>query len=429
MEKQILRAEHIQKYYGGKGNVTKAIDDISFEVRKGEFVGIMGASGSGKTTLLNCISTIDTVTAGKIWIAGEDITALKRGKLSDFRREKLGFIFQQFNLLDTLTAYENIALALSILKVPVKEIEKRVAETAKLLDIREVLGKYPYEMSGGQQQRVAAARAIIPRPELILADGEIYEVMKPLNEVGSFAGVHCGNASVIDVRIREFKAASRLGPDAHPQVRPDILEAEAVHRLMTIAEATDAPVMVVHLTNKKALDEVEAARKRGQTVLAETCPQYLLLDERVFYLPDFESAKYICSSPIRSKENQDVLWKALAERRINTIAPDHCSFTMAQKEMGKEDFTKIPNGMPGLETREELIYSEGVEKGRLTLEQACTALSENPARLYGIYPQKGVLVPGNAADITVIDPSGKDRYLYPPWKATNIGKLYKLIYE
>lgn len=170
MEKQILKAEHIQKYYGGKGNVTRAIDDISFEVRKGEFVGIMGPSGSGKTTLLNCISTIDTVTAGKIWIAGEDITALRRGKLSDFRREKLGFIFQQFNLLDTLTAYENIALALSILKVPVKEMEKRVAETAKLLDIREILHKYPYELSGGQQQRVAAARAIITRPRLILAD-------------------------------------------------------------------------------------------------------------------------------------------------------------------------------------------------------------------------------------------------------------------
>lgn len=170
MEKQILKAEHIQKYYGGKGHVTRAIDDISFEVGKGEFVGIMGASGSGKTTLLNCISTIDTVTAGKIWIAGEDITALKRGKLSDFRREKLGFIFQQFNLLDTLTAYENIALALSILRIPAAEIEKRVAETAKLLDIEEILHRYPYELSGGQQQRAAAARAIITRPELILAD-------------------------------------------------------------------------------------------------------------------------------------------------------------------------------------------------------------------------------------------------------------------
>lgn len=170
MEKTILKTDNVQKYYGNKGVVTKAIDNISFEIKEGEFVGIMGASGSGKTTLLNCISTIDTVTSGCIEIDGEDITKLRGTKLSDFRREKLGFIFQHFNLLDTLTAYDNIALALSILKVPIKEMDERIQETAKLLDITEVLHKYPYEMSGGQQQRVAAARAIITKPALILAD-------------------------------------------------------------------------------------------------------------------------------------------------------------------------------------------------------------------------------------------------------------------
>lgn len=170
MSQMILKAENIRKYYGNKTNVTKAVDDISFEINKGEFVGIMGASGSGKTTLLNCISTIDTVTSGHIIIEGEDITRLHRGRLADFRREKLGFIFQHFNLLDTLTAYENIALALSILKVSEREIDQRIRETAALLDIEEVLEKYPYEMSGGQQQRIAAARAIITKPALILAD-------------------------------------------------------------------------------------------------------------------------------------------------------------------------------------------------------------------------------------------------------------------
>lgn len=170
MEQTILKAEHVQKYYGNKGNITKAIDDISFEVREGEFVGIMGASGSGKTTLLNCLSTIDTVTAGHIEIEGQDITKLRGNKLSDFRREKLGFVFQQFNLLDTLTAYDNIALALSILRTPVNEIDERIRSTAKLLGIEDVLHKYPYEMSGGQQQRVSAARAIITKPALILAD-------------------------------------------------------------------------------------------------------------------------------------------------------------------------------------------------------------------------------------------------------------------
>ena len=170
MSQMILKAENIRKYYGNKTNVTKAVDDISFEINKGEFVGIMGASGSGKTTLLNCISTIDTVTSGHIIIEGEDITRLHGGRLADFRREKLGFIFQHFNLLDTLTAYENIALALSILKVSEREIDQRIRETAALLDIEEVLEKYPYEMSGGQQQRIAAARAIITKPALILAD-------------------------------------------------------------------------------------------------------------------------------------------------------------------------------------------------------------------------------------------------------------------
>lgn len=166
----ILKAENIRKFYGSKVNVIRAVDDISFEINKGEFVGIMGASGSGKTTLLNCISTIDTVTSGHIIIEGEDITRFRGGKLADFRREKLGFIFQHFNLLDTLTAYENIALALSILKVPEREIDRRIQETAELLEIGEVLDKYPYEMSGGQQQRIAAARAIITKPALILAD-------------------------------------------------------------------------------------------------------------------------------------------------------------------------------------------------------------------------------------------------------------------
>lgn len=167
---KILSVEHIEKYYGNKGNVTKAVDDISFTVDKGEFVGIMGASGSGKTTLLNCISTIDSATAGHILISGEDITRLNSKKLSKFRREQLGFIFQDFNLLDTLTAYENIALALTIVKTPVGEIDVRVRQVAKALEIEEVLEKYPYQMSGGQKQRVACARAIVTSPALILAD-------------------------------------------------------------------------------------------------------------------------------------------------------------------------------------------------------------------------------------------------------------------
>lgn len=166
----ILTVKNLEKFYGNKGNITKAVNDISFTVSEGEYIGIMGASGSGKTTLLNCVSTIDRATAGRIYIDGKDVTTLKSAQLSKFRREKLGFIFQDFNLLDTLTAFENIALALTILKTNPKEIENRVKNVAELLSITDVLSKYPYQMSGGQKQRVASARAIVTNPTLILAD-------------------------------------------------------------------------------------------------------------------------------------------------------------------------------------------------------------------------------------------------------------------
>ena len=167
---RILEVKNIEKYYGSKTNLSKAIDNISFNVDKGEFVGIMGASGSGKTTLLNCISTIDKVTAGHIIVGKEDITKLKGNKLNKFRREELGFIFQDFNLLDTLTCYENIAISLTIQKVKAKEIEKRVTEIAEKLEIKDILEKYPYQISGGQKQRVASSRAIITKPKIVLAD-------------------------------------------------------------------------------------------------------------------------------------------------------------------------------------------------------------------------------------------------------------------
>ena len=166
----ILKIDKIEKYYGNKSSLTKAIDNLSFDVEKGEFVAIMGASGSGKTTLLNCISTIDKVTSGHIYVAGNDITKLRGNSLNKFRREEYGFRFQDFNLLDTLTAYENIALALSIQNVNSREIDTRIKKVAKELDIVNVLNKYPYQMSGGQKQRVASARAIITNPKLILAD-------------------------------------------------------------------------------------------------------------------------------------------------------------------------------------------------------------------------------------------------------------------
>ncbi len=168
--KTILELQKVEKYYGNKSSLTKAINNISFKVDEGEFVAIMGASGSGKTTLLNVISTIDRVTAGHIYINGEDITELRGEDLNRFRREELGFIFQDFNLLDSLTAYENIALALSIQNVNANEISDRIDRVARELNIKDTLQKFPYQLSGGQKQRIASARAIVTNPKLVLAD-------------------------------------------------------------------------------------------------------------------------------------------------------------------------------------------------------------------------------------------------------------------
>ena len=207
-EMELLNIQQIEKYYGNKSSLTKAIDDISFSVAQGEFLAIMGASGSGKTTLLNCISTIDRVTAGHIYLENTDITTLKGKALNKFRREKLGFIFQDFNLLDTLTAYENISLALSIQKRSASEIDTAVKTVAQQLGITEVLQKYPYQMSGGQKQRVASARAIVTNPKLVLAD-------EPTGALDSFTASYASRVIFIkDGKI--FNEISR-GADSRKQ--------------------------------------------------------------------------------------------------------------------------------------------------------------------------------------------------------------------
>lgn len=244
-------------------------------------------------------------------------------------------------------------------------------------------------------------------PAMIVNDRDLYKILKKLGQCGCFAGVHCENAGVIDALIDDAHKEGRFGPENHPLVRPDTMEAEAVHRLLVIAKEADAPVMVVHLTNQKAYEEVIAARKKGQTIYAETCPQYLLLDDSVYSKPDFQGAVYVCAPPIRKKEDQECLWKALADGEIQTVATDQCSFTLEQKALGKDDFTKIPGGLPGVQTRGTLLYTYGVETGKITKEQMCALLSENPARLYGVYPRKGVIRPGSDADIVVLDPEEK----------------------
>lgn len=254
------------------------------------------------------------------------------------------------------------------------------------------------------EEGITSFKLYMTYPAMMVEDRDLYKILKKLNECGCFAGVHCENAGVIDALIEEAKKEGRLGPENHPLVRPDTMEAEAVHRLLVIAKEAGAPVMVVHLTNKKAYEEIVKARENGQTVFAETCPQYLLLDDSAYSKPDFGGAVYVCAPPLRKKEDQDCLWKALANGQIQTVATDQCSFTLEQKAMGKEDFTKIPGGLPGVQTRGTLLYTYGVGEGKITVEQMCRLLSENPAKLYGVYPKKGALLEGSDGDIVVFDP-------------------------
>lgn len=264
------------------------------------------------------------------------------------------------------------------------------------------------EIKSMVDEGITSFKLYMTYPAMIVDDGAIYEIVKELNKYGCFAGVHCENASVIDAKIREAKAAGDNKPSTHPKVRPDTMEAEAVHRLLVITGEAKAPIMIVHTTCEKSFREIQSARKRGQTVYSETCPQYLLMDDSLYEGPFEEGSKYIIAPPLRKKADQEVLWKALADDQIQTIATDHCSFSMAQKALGKDDFTKIPGGMPGVETRGTLLYTYGVAEGNISLEQMCRLLSENPAKLYGVYPQKGAIRKGSDADIVVMDPQKED---------------------
>ncbi len=244
-------------------------------------------------------------------------------------------------------------------------------------------------------------------PAMMIGERAMAEALKELKELGAIAGVHCEDAPAIDQSIEACRQAGRTGPENHPKTRPGTVEAAAVRQLLSMASAAEAPVIIVHLSSREALEEVRRGRQQGQTVYVETCPHYLLLDESLYEKKPFlEGAKFVCAPPLRTKEDRQALWQSLADGEIQTVATDHCSFSLAQKEMGKEDFTKIPGGLPSVETRGILLWSEGVAKGRITAETMCRVLSETPAKLYGAYPQKGVLTPGSDADIVVLDPKG-----------------------
>lgn len=260
------------------------------------------------------------------------------------------------------------------------------------------------EMEELFQTGVTSFKLYMTYDNMAVNDGELYEVLKEAGRLGALVGVHCENGLLIKELVKEQKEAGRLGPMAHPLSRPAPIEEEAIQRLAVIAGLAGAPVMVVHLSTKAGYEQIAAARRRGQTVYTETCPQYLLMDDSLYLQQGFEGAKYVISPPLRKREDQECLWKALQNNEIQTVCTDHCSFTLAQKAAGRADFTRIPNGMPGVEDRAALLYTYGVIKKRISLPQMCRLLSENQARLYGMYPRKGCIKPGSDADLVVWDP-------------------------
>ncbi len=254
------------------------------------------------------------------------------------------------------------------------------------------------------EQGVTSFKLYMTYELMMLSDEEIFDVLGTLKKLGGIVGVHCENHSLIKCLVKSEKDKGNLDVKTHPKTRPNLCESEAVDRLLSIAGIVDVPVVIVHLSTKESLDCVRVARKRGQKVFVETCPQYLLMDDSKYDSDDFEGAKFVCAPPLRKKSDSKALWEALRNGEIDTIATDHCSFTLKQKEAGKEDFTKIPCGMPSVETRGVLMYTFGVHKKRITIERMCELLCEKPAKLYGLYPKKGSIRVGSDADIVIYNP-------------------------
>jgi dihydropyrimidinase len=236
-------------------------------------------------------------------------------------------------------------------------------------------------------------------------DAELYRTLKLAKELGVIVTAHCENETLISERQAELLAAGKTDPRQHYESRPPRVEAEGVHHLMSFAEATGAEIYIVHLSCKEALDEAIAARKRGVCVSVETLIQYLTLDKRCAEKPKFEGAKYVMSPPLRDKSNQPVLWKGLRDCVVQTVATDHCPFDFkTQKVMGKHDFTKIPNGIPALEDRVNVLYTYGVKQGKIDLQTFVNCASTQAAKLFDLYPRKGAIEVGADADLVVYDP-------------------------
>lgn len=259
------------------------------------------------------------------------------------------------------------------------------------------------------KQGVTSFKMYMAYDNLRVTDAELYEAMKAIKKVNGMLGVHCENGDIANALQKEFLAAGKTAPGFHPKSRPNMVEAEAVARYLMIADIAGLAVNIVHLSTEESLEAVRRARKKGQKVYVETCPQYLLLSDELYDLPELEGAKYVCAPPLRKKSDAKALWQGIQDGTVNTISTDHCDFNFStKKELGKEGFTKIPGGLPGVEDRPQLIYTAGVAGGKISVERFVELLSENIARQFDLFPQKGIIKAGSDADIVIWDPKAED---------------------
>ncbi len=262
------------------------------------------------------------------------------------------------------------------------------------------------ELDGLIDEGVTSFKLFTAYPgSLMVDDGTILRVMLRAGKKGGLIAVHAENGSAIDELVRMALAEGRTAPIEHALTRPAITEAEAVHRVIALARLANVPVYIVHVSSAEALEEISRAQKNRIRVLGETCPQYLFLTKDELRRPDFEGAKYVLTPPLRERADQEALWKGLSEGTLQVVSTDHCPFFFAtQKRDGLTDFTKIPNGGPGIENRLQLLYHYGVNEGKFPISRWVELISTNPAKIFGLYPRKGVLKVGSDADIVIWDP-------------------------
>jgi dihydropyrimidinase len=265
------------------------------------------------------------------------------------------------------------------------------------------------DMDDMVREGVSSFKLFMAYPNVLMVDdATIFRALGQTAKNGALICMHAENGSAIDVIVQRALAEGQTAPIYHALTRPTLAEAEAVHRAIALAEMAGAPVYIVHLSSEDALKEVREARDRGLPVFAETCPQYLLLSIEDLERPGFEGAKYVFTPPLREKHHQPKLWDGLKHDRLQVVSTDHCPFCFAdQKQLGKDDFTKIPNCGPGVENRLQLIHHFGVSAGKISLNRFVELVSTTPARLFGMYPRKGALQAGSDADIVVWDPGAE----------------------